>query len=361
MRAREGDSAQVRRPLGKRCLREPRSEPDLPIQALQGDAEERADNRRVEVAPCATSELDAGSLGGHRVLVGANRGHDLEGVCDADDPRTEGDLLRRKPEGITIAVIALVMLLDYQRPLAEPRGQRCDEASAFERVPVDRSPLLFGQRSRFREDPGVNGELAHVMQQRGPPQAITGVVAEVHLLSDHLREDPHALGMPPGGPVVVADRRREAEDLGGRPRRLSRHALAETTLEVARRASPHRHGDARGGPIGEQHRQLQERGEGQQSAEQALGAKQGRRRSRQHHGEPAQQAAEPWRPRERPGEHHGDRRRRRDRQNENARGDALGGPGVCRPTVVHLSTSTQHNARIGKSRSTLSSARDYFR
>src|SRR5581483_6474562 len=100
----------------------------------------------------------------------------------------------------------LMMLLDRKPPLSEPRRQGCDEAPAFERVIADLLPLLLRRPGGLVQYLGVDGELAHVVQERRPAEPVPVPGRQLQLVGDHVREGADPFGVPAGTPVVAAQR-----------------------------------------------------------------------------------------------------------------------------------------------------------
>ena len=89
-------------------------------------------------------------------------------------------------EGVAGAVVTLVVLLDGLGPLSQPREQRPGETSPLERVAVDDLPLLLGELRRLVQDVGVDGQLADVVQQGGPAQAVAVGGGQLELVGDEV-------------------------------------------------------------------------------------------------------------------------------------------------------------------------------
>ena len=66
------------------------------------------------------------------------------------------------------------------------------------------------------------GELADVVHQRGPSQAVSICLGALELLTEEVGEDPHPLRVPPGAPIVGLQSDRQRQDGGGRPALLPR-------------------------------------------------------------------------------------------------------------------------------------------
>ena len=228
----ERDAAEDRR------LREPRERPHREPQAPERDAQERAHDARIELLAGAARDLVARIDGIARVLVRARRGDHVEDVGDRDDAAGERDAVAGGAVRIALAVPALVVVCDRVRPLAEPRAQRRGEAGAELGMAADQLPLRVRRAPGLVEDLGRHLELADVVQQRGPVEAVDVVAAEPELLRDHLRVGADALGVAARQPVVRAELGDEPEQaLDGFGRRLvvvARAGTREALLEVVR-------------------------------------------------------------------------------------------------------------------------------
>ena len=95
-----------------------------------------------------TSSVRAASAGSGG-LVGACRGHHIEGIGHRDDPRGQADLVATEPGGVAIAVPSLVVLPDAAHPVAEPGLEGSGEPSADRRMLLDLLPLAAVRRPRL--------------------------------------------------------------------------------------------------------------------------------------------------------------------------------------------------------------------
>ena len=80
----------------------------------------------------------------------------------------------------------------------------------------DLGPFGGGEPASFIEDLGGDPELADVVEQGGPMEAVGVVGAQVQFASDQARVPPDPLGMAAGDPVVAAQRGHQPEDMLGR-------------------------------------------------------------------------------------------------------------------------------------------------
>ena len=235
--------------------------PDDPAQPAERDRQEAADDLRVELRPGARGQLLARRGGGAGPAVGASRGHDLVGVGDRDDPRAEADLLTRQPVGVAHAVPALVVLADRSTPVAQPRQQARDEADALIGVPPDGVPLVVVERAALVQDLGRDGELAEVVDQRGPADPAAVLLRQAHLVGQGVDEGTDALGVAAGALVVQPQQADEDDErlggahrLGGEPVRAEPGQLA---VEVANAGGADA-ADPGGRAVGEHERELEQ-------------------------------------------------------------------------------------------------------
>ena len=135
---------------------------------------------------------------------------------------------------------------------------------------TDFLPLLRGRPPGLVERRRTHVELADVVGERAPGQAITFGLGETEFLGDQVRVGPDPLGVAAGGRIMLAQRLDEDEQVGRRvvvPRRfgstlqLGRRAAAQGDAEAARRSvrEHQRHleeGDERkeglGAPLGDE-------------------------------------------------------------------------------------------------------------
>ena len=144
------------------------------MQAPEGDAQEGAHHRRIELHAGGADQFPAGGVGTHGLLVWAGRSHHLEGIGDGDDPGGERDLTAAQPTRITAAVPPLVVLSDGQGPFPEPWLQRSRQLLPLERMGLDLRPLAGIEGSRLVEHLGWHDHLADVVEERGPAQPVPG-------------------------------------------------------------------------------------------------------------------------------------------------------------------------------------------
>ncbi len=284
-RARHGrDARRERQAPEHRRLREPRQRPHREPQPTERDAQERPHDARIELRARAVRDLTPRSPGVALVLVGAGGCDHVEDICNGHDAAGERDLVALPAARVARAVPALVVVGDGVGPLPEPYPQRLCEPRAEVGVAADRLPLLITRAPRLVEDLGGHLELADVVQQGRPVEAVDLGAPEVHLLRDHLRIRPHALGVAARDAVVRIESRDEPEQaLRGLDRRVRLGALAgsgEASLEIVGRARAERRAEARRRLVREHERELEQRGEREEAPRQAIDADQDDRRTR---------------------------------------------------------------------------------
>ena len=245
-----------------------------PEERGQRDAQERAHDLGIELPARAIGEFASGGPHRHRLLVGARRGHGVVGVRDGDDPAAERDRVPAETTRIAFAVESLVMLDDRVGPRPEPPQDRRGDLRTFDRMSLHQSPFVIVQGSWLVQDRGRDGELADVVHERGPSQAVSVVLGELELLTEEVGEHPHALRVPASASIVGLQRHRERQDGGGRPALLPRCRVVldfhQSRLELS--DTPRSPGDREAGRglIGKEHRQLEQRHQGEEASPHAL-------------------------------------------------------------------------------------------
>ena len=179
----------------------------------------------------------------------------------------KGDLLAGGAVRVAGAVPALVVVADGVGPGAEP-GADGDELAADERVLPERLPLLVGGLAGLVEDLGCDRELADVVEEGGPVEPVEVGLGELEPLADHHGVGADALGVAARDAVVAVERGGEDQEPLGRLLRGARLAgLArdrDAVLEPLEPAGAQGELEARGGLVGEDEREPQERGQRQQ-------------------------------------------------------------------------------------------------
>ena len=200
-------------PFEERELAQPSGQAHGGVELAEGDAEEGAHHRRVELHGRGPDQFPAGGVRRHGLLVGTRGRHHLEGVGDGDDPGAERDLAVAQATGVPAAVPPLVVLPDREGPLPEPRSQRHRQLLPFERVRLDQPPLARVERPRLVQHLGRDGDLAHVVEQGGPAQPVPVGGRQPHLLGQEVGVGPHPFRVPPGEPVVGGQGRHQLQGL----------------------------------------------------------------------------------------------------------------------------------------------------
>ena len=130
---------------------------------------------------------------------------------------------------------------------------------------------------------GGHLELADVVEERRPAQPVATAVGHLELVREQVGEDTHPLGVPARRLVVHAQGEHQLDDrlhpacvvlmagLVGAPQAL---------LQVARAAGAPRHRESCGRLVGEDQRQVEERGQREEAAGGALEGDQGHQRGR---------------------------------------------------------------------------------
>jgi hypothetical protein len=170
---------------------------------------------------------------------------------------------------VPTAVDSFVMLPHRPSRIAQPVGERGDEALTLHRVRLDDVELLGGQLAGFVEDLRVDLEFAHVVQQAGPPKTVQVVARHPHLVTDQVRVGTDSLGMTTGESIVLTEHADEFEEaLGCFARGVAKFPgsrLVQTLPELIRRSGTDRDLEARGSSVGERERQAEQRSQRQQS------------------------------------------------------------------------------------------------
>ena len=261
-------------PPEDRGVREPGERAHRETEPAERDTEQRTHDPRVELRSGAARHLLARARGARRLLVRA-RGRDyVEHVGDRDDPPGQRDLLAGEAGWVALAVPPLMVLAHRGGPLAQPFAQRLDELGAVDGC----------RRSAFHSSsvglPGLlrisSGTFNLPTSWRSAAQfrRSSSCFGKPQLFADHARVGANPLGVAPGQAVVRVERGDESEEpLGSLGRRLAGAPaahLGEPLLHRLHRSRPHRRPEARRGPVGEEQRQLEQRGERQQPPRQTV-------------------------------------------------------------------------------------------
>src|SRR5207253_9045513 len=127
--------------------------------------------------------------------VGAAGRHGVERVRHGHDSSSQADLVSGQPVWVATSVVALVVLLDGRGPRTEEAGQGLDEASAVDGMAPDPLPLVVVQLARPTEHADGYIDLADVVKQGGPPQAVDVGRPEAQLRGDQLGVGANALAV----------------------------------------------------------------------------------------------------------------------------------------------------------------------
>ena len=147
---------------------------DVRIGQRRRRPEEIAEERhelRIELCPGVPPQLGDRDVVRDGALVRAVVDHRGIGIGNRDDPGTERDLRRPQAERIPASRVALVVVEDDRSGVLEGRRQLQDDLAdpgMLDHAP----PLGAGQLAGLVEDLGRNGDLAHVVEQRGHADSI---------------------------------------------------------------------------------------------------------------------------------------------------------------------------------------------
>src|SRR3990172_949351 len=170
--------------------------PGQGVQPLPtNDCYESVHDPAIKLLAGAAVQLLERLLQGDDALVGAVGGHRVEGVADEDDARAERDLVAGEAVGVAAAVVVLVVVGDYRRG-GRQVGEAAGDPGAHLRVPLDHRPLVLAEAAGLLQDVVRHGELADVVEERGPLDKLLLPYAQPHLRGD--------LGRVPGGACEVA-------------------------------------------------------------------------------------------------------------------------------------------------------------
>ena len=186
----------------QRQLRQPGERSHRHPQLAQRDAQEGANDRRIELCSGTVGELLTGGGGWLGLLIRADRCHHVERVGNRDDSRRQADLGLSQPVRVSATVPAFVVFTHGLNPLTEPTRQRRRELGTDLGVGLDDLVLVGVQLAGLVEDLERNLELADVVQQRRPLQLVDLVLVQAEFVADHVGVGPHSLGVPPGSTVV---------------------------------------------------------------------------------------------------------------------------------------------------------------
>ncbi len=87
------------------------------------------------------------------------------------------------------------MFLDGEGPGPEPSAEGSGDAGPGVGMTAQGLPLVRAGHARLVEDAGRDLDLAHVVQQGGPPEAVSVGLGKPKLLDDEVVEGSDALGV----------------------------------------------------------------------------------------------------------------------------------------------------------------------
>src|ERR671919_2297175 len=160
--ARGGTSASV----AKRC----RELGLVFVGAPTDHVHEHADDLRVELRAGPGSDLAERAFDPHRSSIGPVARHGVEGICDREDPRRQGDVVASKPVGIPRAVEPLVMVTDQLDGRGE-EGHWGDDLRADHGVRSHDVPLGDAERPRLAQDVLGDAHLPDVVEEEPVPES----------------------------------------------------------------------------------------------------------------------------------------------------------------------------------------------
>src|ERR671922_467059 len=140
------------------------------VGAATDHVHEHADDRRVELRAGSGSYLAERALDPHRSPVGPVARHRVEGICDREDPRRQGNVVASKPVGISRAVEPLVMVTDQLDGRRE-EGHWGDDLLADHRVRSHDVPLGDAERARLAQDVLGDAHLPDVVEEEPVAQS----------------------------------------------------------------------------------------------------------------------------------------------------------------------------------------------
>ena len=167
-----------------------------------------------------------------------------------------------------------VVLSDRETPRAQPGKEIRGEFRPGVRVSANRFPLGPRQLRWLVQYGRRDAQLADVVQQGGPSQAVDGRGRKSEFGSDHVGVDAHPLGVAAGVPVVCPQRADERQDLFGGGGEVAgllarKHRLGQ---RLERREVAGFPGDREPGrrAAGKEHREIEQGGKRGQPARNAI-------------------------------------------------------------------------------------------
>ena len=145
------------------------------------------DHLRVELRPGAADDLLDGETMGGGLPVGPFRRDRVVGVGEGHDPGPHGDLPPLQLVGIAGPVVAFVVGPDDPGDLLE-LDDGTEDVLAPGGMLLDQLELGVGQLAGLIQDALRNGDLAHVVEERGQFEVAQLLLAEAHFCGDLHRE-----------------------------------------------------------------------------------------------------------------------------------------------------------------------------
>ncbi len=192
--------------------------PDL---AVPPALDERARQLGVELGAGAALQLDERLLDGERRPVRARRGHGVEGVGDAEQPRLERDPVPAQPVRVAAAVPALVVVEHVRQRRLEVL-EALDEPRARDRVAANLLELLLAQRAGLAEHARVDGDLADVVERAAELERLQAAATPAEQPSERLGERRHPSRVAAQVRVSSLERRGEGGEQRAHNARVSR-------------------------------------------------------------------------------------------------------------------------------------------
>ncbi len=189
----------------QRELREPAQRTHDEPEAPDPDVQEGPHDLLVEVGPRAAHQLRSRLGDGHRGLVRAVGGHDVEGVDHRHDSPGPRDLAPREASGIPRAVPAFVVIANGPCPLAQPRSERSGQRPPLVGVGLHGLPFARGQWARLVQELCGNRQLPDVVEQGRPLEFRALLLGQAELLRDECRIGPRPFRVAPRQTVVTAE------------------------------------------------------------------------------------------------------------------------------------------------------------
>ena len=166
------------------------------VEASNGYPQHGPHDHWIELRTGSFGEFTAGYFNRIRLLVGPGHGHHGEGVSDRHDAARQRDFLASETAWIPASVPPFVVLISGMHGISEPRRQWGKDPTTFGRVIAKHRPLRLARPTGTVENRGRHGELAHVMEDRPPPQALSLFGIQSQFLAQLLAIGPNAFGVP---------------------------------------------------------------------------------------------------------------------------------------------------------------------